>query len=120
MDLSGSHLLDEIRPNTTLDLLPDWERVAGLPDICSRLGTTIAGRRASLLDKLVTKPTLHPSEFVRIGATFGVVIVVEELDQTRAGCDRRARYIGGQVAVRLVDHDSDKRGPRSPDNSFRP
>ena len=109
VDLSGSHLLDEIRPSTTLDLLPDWERVAGLPDICSRLGTTIAGRRASLLEKLVTKPTLNASEFVRIGDD------VRRDDHGRRArsdarrCDCRARYVGGQVAVRLVDHDSDDR-----------
>ena len=84
VDLSDANLLEEIRPNTTFDLLPEWERVAGLPDICSVLGATVTVRRASLLEKLVTKPTLHTSEFVRIGRTFGVDIVVDELDQTRA------------------------------------
>ena len=84
VDLSGANLLDEILPNSTFDLLPDWERVAGLPDICSRLGSTITVRRASLLEKLVTKPTLNASEFVRIGESFGVTITVEEHDQTRA------------------------------------
>lgn len=84
VDRAGANMLDEIRPSTTLELLPDWERVAGLPDSCSVLGSTIAIRRASLLEKLVTKPTLNPSEFVRIGRTFGVEITVDELDQTRA------------------------------------
>ena len=84
VDSAGVNLLDEIRPPTTVDLLPDWERVVGLPDICSVLGSTITVRRASLLEKLVTKPTLNASEFVRIGRTFGVEIVVEEHDQTRA------------------------------------
>ena len=84
IDLGAANLLEEIRPSTTLDLLSDWERVAGLPDVCSRLATTTAGRRASLLEKLVTKPTLNASEFIRIGETFGVTITVDELDQTRA------------------------------------
>ena len=61
---SGANLLDEIRPSTTFELLPDWERVVGLPDICSVLGSTVTVRRASLLEKLVSKPTLNPSEFV--------------------------------------------------------
>ena len=84
VDLHDANLLEEIRPNTTFDLLPEWERVAGLPDVCSVLGATVAVRRASLLEKLVTKPTLHSSEFERIGRTYGVDIVVEDLDQTRA------------------------------------
>ena len=84
VDSTAANLLDEIRPSTTFDLLPDWERVVGLPDSCSVLGSTITVRRASLLEKLVTKPTLNASEFVRIGRTFGVDIVVDDLDQTRA------------------------------------
>ena len=84
IDLNDANLLDEIRPSTTFDLLPEWERVAGLPDSCSVLGSTAAVRRASLLEKLVTKPSLHPSEFERIGRTFGVDITVSDLDQSRA------------------------------------
>ena len=84
VDRSASNLLTEILPNTTFNLLPEWERVAGLPDICSVLGSTITIRRASLLEKLVTKPTLNVTEFERIGRTFGAVITVEELDQVRA------------------------------------
>ena len=84
IDLSDANLLNEIRPDTTFDLLPEWERVAGLPDVCSVLGSTIAERRASLLEKIVTKLTLNAAEFVRIGESFGVTITVEELDQARA------------------------------------
>ena len=84
VDRSASNLLTEILPNTTFNLLPDWERVAGLPDICSVLGSTITIRRASLLEKLVTKPNLNVTEFERIGRTFGATITVEELDQARA------------------------------------
>ena len=84
VDRSASNLLTDILPNTTFNLLPDWERVAGLPDICSVLGSSITIRRASLLEKLVTKPNLNVTEFERIGETFGATITVEELDQTRA------------------------------------
>ena len=84
VDRSASNLLTDILPNTTFNLLPDWERIAGLPDICSVLGSSITIRRASLLEKLVTKPNLNVTEFERIGDTFGTTITVEELDQTRA------------------------------------
>ena len=99
VDRSATNLLTEILPNTTFNLLPDWERVVGLPDICSVLGSTITIRRASLLEKLVTKPTLNATEFERIGRTFGTVITVEELDQARAdaivGLDTSAAASGG-------------------------
>ena len=84
VDSSGSNLLDDIRPNNTLDLLSDWERVAGLPDSCSVDNSSVAVRRASLLEKLVTKTSPSPAEFRRIGDLFGVTITVEEFDQTRA------------------------------------
>ena len=74
VDASGANLLDDIRPNTTLDLLPEWERVAGLPDTCSVDGSSVAVRRASLLEKLVTKTSPSVSEFERIGDLFGVDI----------------------------------------------
>ena len=84
IDSSAANLLTEILPNSTFALLPDWERVTGLPDVCSVLGSSVTIRRASLLEKLVTKPTLHASEFERIGRTYGATITVEELDQPRA------------------------------------
>lgn len=96
VDLHDANLLDEILPNSTFDLLPDWERVAGLPDSCSVLGATVTVRRASLLEKLVSKPTLNPSEFVRIGRTFGVEITVEEHDQTRAASSSSLDTSGGR------------------------
>ena len=96
VDLQGARLLDEVRPNTTFHLLTDWERVAGLPDECSVLGSTITIRRGSLLEKLVTKPTLNASEFERIGRTFGVTITVDELDQTRADAISGLDTAGGK------------------------
>ena len=96
VDLHDANLLDEVLPNSTLDLLPEWERVAGLPDSCSQLGSSIAVRRASLIEKLVTKPTLNASEYERIGRTFGVTITVYEHDQARAGTSSMLDTTGGR------------------------
>ena len=84
VDRSAANLLTEIRPNTTFDLLPDWERVLGLPDDCSDLGSDVTTRRASVLALLVTQPTLHPDDYVEIGERYGVTITVDDLNQTRA------------------------------------
>ena len=49
VEAAGTSLLDELDPRTTLVLLPDWERVCGLPDpCCGTLATTIPERRAAV------------------------------------------------------------------------
>ena len=89
-------LLFDIRPATTTELLPDWERVAGLPDNCSSLASTLVERRASLLTKIVTRLNLNPSTFEEIGLSFGVVLTVEEHDQSRAGTSTALNTGGGR------------------------
>lgn len=85
IDVSFGDLLPDIRPDTTRDLLPDWERVAGLPDSCSRGELTdILQRRAVLVDKVVAKPNLNPQTFIDTARRYGVDIDVIELDQARA------------------------------------
>jgi len=45
-------LVDETDPRTTLEMLADWERFAGLPDTCSRLGESTRQRRQAIVGKL--------------------------------------------------------------------
>lgn len=45
-------LRDEADPRSTLELLPEWEQFAGLPDECSRMGETLQQRRDNLVSKL--------------------------------------------------------------------
>ena len=96
LDLSGSNLLDDIRPNTTVDLISDWERAVGLPDTCTVIGGSLAVRRASVLEKLVAKSSPSASEFQRIGMLYGTDIVVEEHDQTRANLISGLNTNGGR------------------------
>jgi uncharacterized protein YmfQ (DUF2313 family) len=51
----GEDLLREMDPRTTVELLPDWERVAALPDPCSTPPTTIEDRQAALTAKLLAR-----------------------------------------------------------------
>ena len=96
VDLSDARLLDEVRPDTTVDLLPDWERVLGLPDSCSQLGSNLAIRRASLLAKLIAQPTMNPSAYETVAEEFGITITVAEHDQTRAAADSMLNTGGGR------------------------
>ena len=96
VDLSGARLLDEVRPDSSVDLLPDWERVLGLPDSCSQLGSGIAIRRASVLAKLVAQPTMNPSAYVAVAAEFGIDITVREQEQARAATYSTFDTAGGR------------------------
>ena len=96
IDLAATGLLDEIRPNTTVDLLPDWERVVGLPDECSELASNIAERRAAVLSILVSQPNLNPSSYEAIAEEFGVTITVRELDRTAANAIPNLNTTGGR------------------------
>ena len=84
VDIRAVGLLDDIRPNVTVDLLPDWERVAGIPDDCSQKASTISQRIAALLTKVVARANLNVETFGEVTESFGVAATVEEHDQTRA------------------------------------
>ena len=84
IDLAATQLLDEVRPDTTVALLPEWERVLGLPDDCSDPDAGFFQRQAAVLERVVAQPTLNRSDYIAIGAKFGLTVTVDENDQARA------------------------------------
>ena len=84
VDIRAVGLLGDVRPNETVALLPDWERVAGIPDECSDTASTISQRIAALLTKVVARANLNVETFGEVTESFGVAATVEEHDQTRA------------------------------------
>lgn len=52
----GRFLLWEAMPPTSFDLLPDWERVLGLPEPCITAAQTLEERRQAVLEKLRRRP----------------------------------------------------------------
>ena len=108
VDLAATQLLDEIRPDTTFDMLSDWERVVGLPDACSDPDAGIFQRRAAVLERLVAQPTLNPSDYVALGRKFGVGLTVVEHDQVRADAIAGLDTSGGKwVFVWWISIDDD-------------
>ncbi len=83
VDARANELLNEIFPDTTNELLTDWERVAGLPDECSELGESTSIRRENLLAKLTWRGGATPQYFIDIGETLGFTITITEFDQFR-------------------------------------
>lgn len=57
---AAAQLLVELYPPSTVDLLPEWERLLGLPDECAAgLDQTLQERRARVVERLTIEP--HPT-----------------------------------------------------------
>jgi uncharacterized protein YmfQ (DUF2313 family) len=83
VDAMGSLLVDESFPDTTLLLLPNWERVAGLPDACSDFEDTIQVRKQNLLAKIVARGGATKQYLLDVAEKFGFNINIVEFDQFR-------------------------------------
>lgn len=85
-------LLKESNPATTFELLPDWERVFGLPDQCAPDEVlTLQQRRQRILQLLTTRGGQNKSFYKTLAAQFGYDVgVIEVSDQPpfRAGQGR--------------------------------
>lgn len=79
--IAADLILSESDPRTTYHLLPDWERVLGLPDPCAGQLPTIELRRAAV----VAKVTMHGGQsrafFIALAAKLGFVITITEFKQ---------------------------------------
>jgi uncharacterized protein YmfQ (DUF2313 family) len=82
-------LVNEADPNTTLELLEDWERVTGIPDDCQgSVSETVALRRADILRKLTARGGQARQFFIALAATFGYTITIDEPRPFRVGHGR--------------------------------
>jgi uncharacterized protein YmfQ (DUF2313 family) len=94
-------LLREIIPNTTVEMLPDWERVAGLPDECTGEASTLDARRRALSNKLRLLGGQSIAYFIELAAALGYTITISEYSPLVAGLSRagdRLTNDGDQVA----------------------
>lgn len=72
-------LLDEADPQTTTELLADWERVFDLPDVCLyAMPQTIAQRRLSVVAKMSAVDDLTKQFFVDLAARLGYTVTIQE------------------------------------------
>lgn len=78
-------LLDESDPYTALELLPDWERVVGLPDSCNPVSGTIRDRQLSIVRKLAGEGGQSRAFFIRLAALLGLEIEIDEFRPFAAG-----------------------------------
>lgn len=75
---SVAALLLEIDPRTAVQLLPDWERVYGLPDDGLMAANTIAERQARLTAKVMQTGGLSKQYFQTLLEQAGYTVVIDE------------------------------------------
>ena len=85
VDAASQLLLDEADPRTTQFLLPDWERVAGLPDPCAGPAPTIAARRAQLIARLTLQGGQSIAAIEAYLAALGYTVTITEFKPFSVG-----------------------------------
>ncbi len=103
IDARASDLIRESDPRSTYELLADWERVAGLPDKCSRgRATTIEERRAALVAKLTMRGGSTKAYFIALAKQLGYDITIDEFRPFICGISRCGDVLTGGHSVRHV------------------
>lgn len=77
LELSADQLLLEMRPETTVNLLPEWEEYLGLPE-CGTTVQTFEMRRAAVVEKYHRKGGLQTWMIEQIAAALGFTVKVYE------------------------------------------
>lgn len=85
IDGRAADLFEETDPRSTLELLTDWERVAGLPDNCIPAPDSIAERRAALLARLTGQGGQSRAYFIDLAASMGYAVTMDEFAVFAAG-----------------------------------
>lgn len=88
----GLDFLEEMDPNTTFEMLDNWERLLGLPDECTPPGDpSLFERRVRVLQKLTTGGGQSPAFFQLIAQQLGYdadIIDIQNFRDFRVGISR--------------------------------
>lgn len=79
VDTRADELMVEIDPQTTSEMLADWERVFGLPNLCLyAVPQTVAQRRMALVAKMSAVDDLTAQFFIDLAASLGYTVTIDE------------------------------------------
>lgn len=84
-NLRAIQLLVDSFPETTFELLPEWEDTLGLPDPCAGLAPTVAARRAQVVAKLKALGGQSVAYLIAFAADLGYTITITQYVPARAG-----------------------------------
>ena len=86
VDGRTADLLEEADPLTALELLPDWERVAGLPDACNPADGTVRERQLAVTRKLTGLGGQSRAYFIDLASRLGLEVEIVEFAPFDATC----------------------------------
>lgn len=95
VEMRAEALLVEADPRATVELLPEWERMAGMPDPCAPNfaldGTplaTLAQRQLRLAQRVTGQPGARPADYIALAASLGITVTITEYREhtCEAGC----------------------------------
>ena len=96
-------LVRESDPREATELLPDWERVCGLPGECPiAWDSTLQARRAAVVAQLTGAGGQRAVWFESLAALLGLSLSVTEYRPFLAGLSRCGDRLGGPHDVRFV------------------
>lgn len=75
----------ESLPPLAAELLPDWERAFGLPDLCAAPDDGTAARRAALVARIIERGGQSRAYFIAYAAALGFTITITEFKPARIG-----------------------------------
>ncbi len=78
VDCRVQDYLVETDPLRTNELLPEWERMLGLPDPCAPPPESVAARRRAVVARLQELGGQTPAFFIGVAQTLGFSVTVEE------------------------------------------
>ncbi len=100
VDERGDDLLDEADPRSALELLPDYERVCGLPDACTVSATTLQERRGRVTAALTSLGGQSRAYFQAQAEALGYDVTIEEFRPFIAGWSRCGDALSGAASNR--------------------
>lgn len=77
-EASADNLLFEMRPESTLQLLPEWEEYLGLPECVAEPVTNLEYRRYAVVEKYHRKGGLQAWNIQKLATDLGFTVEVDE------------------------------------------
>lgn len=100
IDARTAELLNEADPRTTIEMLADWERVAGLPDLCTGIDETLQERRQAVVHKITGLGGQSIAYYQSIAESLGYAIEIDEFRPFICGISHCGDVLNGGHDVR--------------------
>lgn len=92
---AANDLLVDAFPETTFELLPEWEETLGLPDPCAGVSPTIQARRAQVLARFIGNGGQSAPYFILYAKNLGFAVTITSYTPFRMGQQRMGDQLGG-------------------------